>query len=38
MRLAYVEYLFGLAASLGDVVLSGFVSIYFEKASCRRQL
>eukprot|EP00967_Tisochrysis_lutea_P151210 scaffold293712_cov32-Tisochrysis_lutea.AAC.3 len=32
MRLAYVEYLFGLAASFGDVALSGFVSIYFEKA------
>jgi len=31
MRLAYVEYLFGLAASFGDVALSGFVSIYFEK-------
>ncbi len=31
LRTAYVEYLFGLAASFGDVVLSGFVSIYFEK-------
>jgi hypothetical protein len=37
MRRAYVEYLFGLAASFGDVVLSGFVSIYFEKVSRRRQ-
>lgn len=31
LRTAYVEYMLGLAASLGDVVLSGFVSIYFEK-------
>lgn len=28
---AFVEYLFGLAACFGDVMLSGFVSIYFEK-------
>uniref|UniRef100_A0A7S0IMW4 EamA domain-containing protein n=1 Tax=Calcidiscus leptoporus TaxID=127549 RepID=A0A7S0IMW4_9EUKA len=28
---AFVEYFFGLAACFGDVMLSGFVSIYFEK-------
>ena len=26
-----MEYFLGMAASLGDVILSGFVSIYFEK-------
>ena len=27
----YKEFMIGMAASFGDVVLSGFVSIYFEK-------
>ena len=30
-ELAMMEYFLGMAASLGDVILSGFVSIYFEK-------